>query len=100
MARWTDGLLKSTYHRVRAPRLTDNKVHMCTVPYGVTVLNFCSKATCFTSGLLMYAGATVFNSLLCKPQAEHYHPGKANAPTPLLLLASVMLCNTGYSGLA
>ena len=26
LARWTDGLLKSTYHRVRAPKITDNKV--------------------------------------------------------------------------
>lgn len=30
LARWTDGLLKSTYHRVRAPKITDNKVQWCT----------------------------------------------------------------------
>ena len=26
LTRWTDGLLKSTYHRVRAPKETDPKV--------------------------------------------------------------------------
>lgn len=33
LARWTDGLLKSTYHRVRAPKITDNKGPRYSIPY-------------------------------------------------------------------
>lgn len=37
LARWTDGLLKSTYHRVRAPKVTDNKVLQQNAVLSVTV---------------------------------------------------------------
>lgn len=33
LARWTDGLLKSTYHRVRAPRVDDNRGPRYSIPY-------------------------------------------------------------------
>ncbi|KAK9812273.1 hypothetical protein WJX73_009505 [Symbiochloris irregularis] len=33
LARWTDGLLKSTYHRVRAPRADDNRGPRYSIPY-------------------------------------------------------------------
>ena len=66
LARWTDGLLKSTYHRVRAPKITDNKVwkgnaKFCHAAVGICCLQARSSSCLFLNSV----GAKVLNPLLC-----------------------------------
>ena len=102
LARWTDGLLKSTYHRVRAPKITDDKVWKGVAKFCHPAVGICClQASCFLG--LSCAGAKVFNPLLCQPQAEHYHSGQSHLLTAtwayLLLLHTVLKLEEGYISL-